>query len=183
LKTMILVVLGAPIALAAAGLIVLAVRPPAMNPPSDLKVELTPERVARGEYLVKHVFECVGCHSDHLYERWGMPVKPGTLLQGGFRFTKEQAVPGEVTAQNLTADVETGLGSWTDGEIVRAIREGINRDGRAMFPMMPYPDYLGMSDDDVHAVVAYLRIPRADLESDSTDDDRVSSEPLHQAAT
>jgi mono/diheme cytochrome c family protein len=65
-------------------------------------------------------------------------------------------LPGTVVAPNITPDPETGIGTWTDGEKIRAIREGVDRDGRALFPMMPYPEYRNMSDEDVEAVVAYL---------------------------
>ncbi len=58
---------------------------------------------------------------------------------------------------NLTADPETGLGNWTDDEIVRAIREGVDRTGRTLFPLMPYERFHQMSDEDVASVVVYLR--------------------------
>jgi cytochrome c553 len=57
---------------------------------------------------------------------------------------------------NITPDPETGIGTWTDGEKIRAIREGIHKDGSALFPMMPYEEYRYMADEDVHALVAYL---------------------------
>lgn len=57
---------------------------------------------------------------------------------------------------NITPDPETGIGTWTDGEKIRAIREGIDKDGRALFPMMPYENFRHMSDDDVLSLVAYL---------------------------
>src|SRR5262249_53906087 len=50
----------------------------------------------------------------------------------------------------------TGIGAWTDGEKIRAIRDGIDKDGRALFPMMPYASYRSMSDEDVESLVAYL---------------------------
>jgi hypothetical protein len=58
---------------------------------------------------------------------------------------------------NITPDVLIGIGGWTDGEVVRAIREGINRDDEAMFPIMPYYLYRKMADTDIRALVAYLR--------------------------
>ena len=134
----------------------LTVKKPAMNPPSTEKVERTPERIARGKYLVHHASDCLGCHSEHVMT-YGVPVKPGTEGGGGFTFTKDFGVPGSVTAPNITPDPETGLGKWTDGEIMRAIREGVDRDGRALFPMMPYEHLREMSDEDVKSVVAYLR--------------------------
>ena len=65
-------------------------------------------------------------------------------------------MPGLVVASNITPDVETGIGSWSDGEKIRSIREGVDRDGNALLPMMPYTDYRLMSDMDVESVVAYL---------------------------
>jgi hypothetical protein len=69
----------------------------------------------------------------------------------------EMGLPGRITSKNLTSDAKTGLGSWTDGEILRAIREGVSKDGHALFPLMPYPNYRTMSDEDAYAIVAYLR--------------------------
>jgi mono/diheme cytochrome c family protein len=123
---------------------------------STEKIEATPERLARGTYVVEHVSDCLACHSDHLLT-FSIPVKPGTEGQGGFIFDKNIGFPGVVAAQNITPDPEFGLGKWTDGEIIRAIREGIDRNGEPLFPMMPYQHFRHMSDDDVKAVVAYLR--------------------------
>ena len=53
-------------------------------------------------------------------------------------------------------DRETGIGDWTDGEKIRAIREGISRDGKQLFPMMPYARFRKMSDEDVYSLVAFL---------------------------
>jgi hypothetical protein len=61
-----------------------------------------------------------------------------------------------LVAPNITPDRETGIGNWTDGEKIRAIREGVDRDGRALIPAMPYPHFRNMSDEDVESVVAYL---------------------------
>ena len=58
-------------------------------------------------------------------------------------------LPGAVTAPNLTPDSETGLGRWSDDEIGRAIREGVDRDGNALFPLMPYERYRSFSDEDL----------------------------------
>jgi mono/diheme cytochrome c family protein len=65
-------------------------------------------------------------------------------------------MPGKVCAPNITPDPETGIGGWSDGEILRAIREGVDREGNALF-MMPYLEYRSLSDEDAHSVVAYLR--------------------------
>jgi len=134
----------------------LILKSPDARPATAEKFEITPARLARGEYLTKHVADCFGCHSDH-NDVLGYPVKPGTEGQGGFAFDEAFGVPGIVCAQNLTPDPETGLGKWTDGEILRAIREGVSRDGHALFPMMPYQALRDMSDEDGRAMVVYLR--------------------------
>ncbi|HET9795827.1 MAG TPA: cytochrome C [Thermoanaerobaculia bacterium] len=132
-------------------------RPPKSRPPSPEKIAITPARVERGRYLVLHVTDCLGCHSDHEFDRFGMPVKAGTEGQGGFAFDEKLGVPGVVCAQNITPDPEFGLASWSDGEVLRAMREGVDRNGRALFPMMPYLGYRHLSDEDARAIVAYLR--------------------------
>jgi mono/diheme cytochrome c family protein len=150
-------VAGVVVAAGGGVLAFLSLRSPDMRPASPEAIERTPERVARGAYLVNHVADCLGCHSDHDATRFGFPIKPGTEGQGGFPFDAKFGVPGVVCAQNITPDPETGKGNWTDGEILRALREGVSRDGHALFPMMPYAAYSAMSDEDAKSVVAYLR--------------------------
>ena len=84
-------------------------------------------------------------------------MKPGTEGTGGYIFDKKIGFPGVVAAQNITPDPTDGLGKWTDGEILRAIREGVDRNGDALFPMMPYQHLREMSDDDAKSIVVYLR--------------------------
>lgn len=132
------------------------VRKPDMRPATALKVASTPAIVDRGRYLFQNVLDCDGCHSERDFSRFGGPVierRRGV----GFVFPKEMGLPGIVAAPNITSDRETGIGNWTDGEILRAVREGVSRDGRALFPMMPYEGYRNLSDDDAYALVAYLR--------------------------
>ena len=129
---------------------------PIVRAPSTETVERTPERLARGTYLVEHLMPCIGCHSEHDRTLFDMPVVNGTA-SGGFRFTRTLGIPGEIQPPNITPDVETGIGSWTDGEIVRAVREGIGKRDQALFPMMPYGDFRAMSDEDVRSVIVYLR--------------------------
>jgi cytochrome c553 len=130
----------------------------AQRVPTAEVVARTPERIARGRYLAEAVAGCVHCHSDHDDTRFGWPVKAGTEGQGGFTFTREVGgVPGTLTAQNITPDVDTGVGAWSDDELMRAVREGVTRDGKALFPLMPYTYFRSMSEEDIRAVVAYLR--------------------------
>ena len=144
------------VALLAAAASWLSLKKPAQRPATAEKVDATPERLARGQYLVEHVTACLDCHSDHLLT-YSLPIKPGTEGVGGYIFDKKVGFPGVVAAQNITSDPEFGLGSWTDGEIIRAVREGVDRKGEALFPMMPYEHFRSMSDDDVKSVVVYLR--------------------------
>lgn len=131
---------------------------PKMRPASTDTVERTPERIERGRYLVENVINCFDCHSEYDSTRWGLPIKEGRKGTGGLCFDKENAgFPGRVCAQNITQDPETGIGAWTDGEIMRAIREGVSRDGRGLVPMMPYPYMKILSDEDVKSIVVYLR--------------------------
>ncbi|MCP3956244.1 MAG: cytochrome c [bacterium] len=130
---------------------------PAQRPALELQVERTADRVERGRYLVENVTGCVQCHSDRDWTLYGGPAKKETWLGGGECATEEQGFPGVLCVPNLTPDDETGLGRWSDGEILRALREGVDRDGRALFPMMPYDDYRHLSDRDAAAIVAYLR--------------------------
>jgi len=145
------------VAAAALGLVFLVLRRPAQRVAPVVAVERTPERVQRGEYLAKHVVGCAECHSVHLRDRYAFPVLATGTLSGDLFFTKKDGFPGVLASPNLTPDAETGIGTWTDGEVLRAMREGVSRDGHALFPMMPYEAYRSLSDEDAFAVVAYLR--------------------------
>lgn len=128
------------------------------RPPADEKVEPTSTRVERGAYLSNAVFGCIACHSDVDDTIFGAPLKAGAAAgAGGQCWGEVNGFPGHLCAPNLTADGETGLGKWTDGEIMRAIREGIDREGNGLFPLMPYREYASLSDEDTRAIVAYLR--------------------------
>jgi hypothetical protein len=104
--------------------------------------------------LFTTLLDCDGCHSQRDFSRLGGPVVEIKRGQGGP--LQMEGLPGEVNAPNITPDKETGIGNWTDGEKIRAIREGISKDGHMLFPMMPYPGYRYMSDADSQALVAYL---------------------------
>jgi len=128
---------------------------PAQRETTDLKVESTPDRIAHGKYLFNHAFACVSCHTDPDLDRYGFPPK-GEPGAGGFCFPESLGMPGTICVPNLTP-ARSGLADWTDDEILRAIREGVDKDGEALFPMMPYPDFKDMSDEDAHSLVAYMR--------------------------
>jgi mono/diheme cytochrome c family protein len=152
-----LLVLGVLVALAVAGLALFAVLyKPAQRPAPRERTAVTPARLDRGRYLVESVLDCNGCHTQRDWRRYGGP-EVGPRGAGGLCLGREHGFPGRLCGSNITPDVATGLGGWTDGEILRALREGVDREGRALFPLMPYQDYRALSDEDAGAVVAYLR--------------------------
>ncbi|MFQ6677514.1 MAG: cytochrome C [Fidelibacterota bacterium] len=125
-----------------------------VGPAPDLKIEPTVERVARGEYLANAVTGCFDCHSEHKWDNFAIPIVEGTKGKGGEYFGEELGVPGTICLSNITP---YGLGEWTDGEIFRAIVSGVNKNGDAIFPMMPYMSYATMDVEDIYSIIAYLR--------------------------
>jgi mono/diheme cytochrome c family protein len=123
---------------------------PSVSAPSDVKVVATPEKLARGEYLARHVAGCVVCHGTRDWTRFSGPLQPGSEGRGSV-FDIGIA---SLQASNLTP---AGIGDWTDGELMRAITEGVSRDGRPLFPLMPYDNFRTMAPDDLEAIVAYIR--------------------------
>jgi mono/diheme cytochrome c family protein len=127
--------------------------PPA---PANVTFESSPERLARGEYLANHVTGCTTCHSQRDYTKFSGPFIPETLGAGGQKFDLGPA--GVLYSKNITP---AGIGSWTDGELLRSVTQGVSKDGTPLFPVMPYPHFGKMSEDDVHAVLAYIRSLKA----------------------
>jgi mono/diheme cytochrome c family protein len=156
LKKILLVILLVLVFTVAAGAAFLYLRKPAQSAPSSIKVAMTPERIARGKYIFENLSDCDGCHSQHDFTRFDAPIVASGRGQGNVMSSIVKGLPGTVVAPNITPDPETGIGKWTDGEKIRAIREGVDNTGRALFPMMPYPNFKSMSDEDVEAVVAYM---------------------------
>ncbi|HEX7587511.1 MAG TPA: c-type cytochrome [Anaerolineae bacterium] len=116
---------------------------PRGSPVSDLKVQGTPEQIARGQHLANSI--CVGCHTLN-----------GELpLSGGRDVGADLPVPlGSFFSINLTP--AGPLKDWSDGEIMRVLREGVDRDGHPLLVMSSNGvRYLG--DDDKQAIIAYLR--------------------------
>jgi mono/diheme cytochrome c family protein len=120
------------------------------------KFENTPSRLARGEYLVLRVAPCMDCHAEHDWTAHDEPMLPNTLGSGQ-DMNILKGFPGTVYAPNITPDVETGAGSWSDDQLARAIREGVGHDGRALFPFMPYQGFHALSDEDLASIIVYLR--------------------------
>ena len=120
------------------------------------KFESAPARLARGEYLVNSVTDCMGCHAEHDWTAHDAPILPGRLGSGQ-DLNMLKGFPGQVFAPNITPDPETGAGAWSDDQLARSIREGVGHDGRALFPFMPYPDLHALSDEDLASIIVYLR--------------------------
>lgn len=136
-----------------AGLTYLYTQFPAVPPPEDVRIQATPEGLARGQYLVENVVGCVVCHADRDWAKFSAPVIAATKGKGGQRFGFGLE-PFVLYAKNITPG---GVGEWSDGELLRAITMGVSRDGTPLFPLMPYPRYARMSREDVEAIVAYVR--------------------------
>ena len=104
--------------------------------------------VERGAYLMNGIAACGNCHTPK-----GGPMA-GRELAGGMKFEEE---PFTVFSPNITPDRETGIGTWTDDQLIAAIRDGKKPDGSLVRPPMPTMFYRNMSDRDVRAIVAYMR--------------------------
>jgi mono/diheme cytochrome c family protein len=106
----------------------------------------TPAEIARGKYIFGATGGC-GCHTDR-----STPPKPpnsgGRKYEGPF---------GTVYSSNITSDPKTGLGNWTDEQIINAIRLGRRPNGERLIPVHPYTVFNGMAAEDLRALVAFLR--------------------------
>jgi mono/diheme cytochrome c family protein len=109
-------------------------------------------QIARGRYLVT-LSGCSDCHTPGAL--LGSPDMERYLGGSDVGF----AIPGAgvFVGENLTPDRDTGLGAWTDAQIVAAIRTGKTPEGRQLSPVMPYPALSHLSDADAQAIVAFLR--------------------------
>jgi len=99
-------------------------------------------QVTRGAYVAK-LGDCVACHT----------AKNGKPFAGGLSMTTPM---GAVYTTNITPDKTTGIGSWSEADFEKALRHGVSKDGHNLYPAMPYPSYAKISDDDIHALYAYM---------------------------
>ena len=108
--------------------------------------------VARGEYLAR-IMDCNGCHTPGALA--GQPDFERYLAGSDIGFQ----IPGlgVFYPPNLTSDPATGLGGWTAAQIVDAVRSGVRPDGRELAPIMPWPSYAALSDEDAKALAAFLK--------------------------
>jgi mono/diheme cytochrome c family protein len=103
----------------------------------------SPADIARGKYIFGAAAGC-GCHT----EPKGPPNAGGKKFDGPF---------GTVYAPNITPDRETGIGAWTDEQIITAIRLGRRPTGERILPVHPFTSFNGMAEEDLRALVAFLR--------------------------
>ncbi len=100
--------------------------------------------IERGRYLV-YAGGCISCHTEEA--KSAIPLSGGLALDSPF---------GTFYVPNITPDKETGIGSWSDDDFVRALQEGTSPAGAAYFPAFPYTSYTGISREDLLAMKAYL---------------------------
>ena len=98
----------------------------------------------RGKYIF-HAAGCAACHTDKKGK--GAPLAGGRKLKTSF---------GIFHSPNITPDPENGIGRWSDGDFIRALRQGVAPDGSHYFPVFPYPSYTGITDRDLLDLKAYL---------------------------
>jgi mono/diheme cytochrome c family protein len=100
--------------------------------------------IGRGEYLI-YAGGCIHCHTDESDE--AIPLAGGRAMESPF---------GTFYSPNITPDVATGIGEWSDDDFVNAFWKGVNPDGDHYYPAFPYTSYTGVSRDDLLAMKAYL---------------------------
>jgi mono/diheme cytochrome c family protein len=108
--------------------------------------------VERGRYLVSFA-GCMDCHTPGYF--LGMPDMSRML--GGSEVGFEMPGLGVFHGPNLTPDMETGLGSWTEAQIVTAITTGTRPDGRKLAPIMPWQAFANLTPEDAMAIAVYLK--------------------------
>ncbi len=109
-------------------------------------------QLPRGEYLAT-IMDCGGCHTGGALA--GQPDPKLHLAGSNIGF----GVPGlgVFYPPNLTPDRDTGLGSWSEADIVRAVRQGVRPDGRELAPVMPWRNYAALTDEDARALARHLK--------------------------
>jgi mono/diheme cytochrome c family protein len=120
--------------------------------PAEAGSDEKEDQIDRGEYLVT-LGGCTDCHTPGYF--LGKPDEKRYL--GGSEVGFEIPGLGVFHGPNLTPDKETGLGKWTDRQIINALQKGVRPDGRVLAPIMPWKALAELTPQDVRAIVAYLR--------------------------
>lgn len=126
------------------------------QPTKDARFD--PEETARGQYLVS-LLGCGSCHTDGALV--GLPDNRKLLAGSGTGIAYSNPLadpnPGVVYPSNLTPDIETGIGSWTREQIANMVRTGVDNHGGRSIPVMPWPTYAKITQEDALAIAAYLK--------------------------
>ena len=154
MKKVLLTILIIVVVVIAGGASYLKFALPDVGAATDLKIDITPERVQHGEYLANHVTLCMDCHSTRDWTKFSGPMVAGTNGKGGELFDEKVGFPGTFYSKNITP---ANIKDWTDGEIFRAVTTGVDKFGNALFPVMPYHNYGKMDKEDVYDIIAYIR--------------------------
>jgi Cytochrome C oxidase, cbb3-type, subunit III len=123
------------------------------RPLTDVVFSTSPARLERGKYLANGILSCFHCHAASDSSKTGYPPFPDKLGSGKLIFKTDST---HVYAPNISPDKETGAGNWTDDMFVRALRNGIGHDGRALVAM-PWWIFMNLADEDIASVIVYLR--------------------------
>lgn len=161
------IVFGVFVVIFLAGAIYFNIAFPKADPAPNVKVDTTPERIARGDYLANHVAICMDCHSKRDWTKYAGPLVPGTFGGGGDVFDENIGFPGKITVKNITPG---SVGNWTDGELIRAITCGVTKDNKPLFPIMPYTNYNKLTQEDTYSLISYIR-GLAPIQNDLPDHD------------
>ena len=114
----------------------------ALLAPLVSRADVSAAQISRGEYLAR-AGDCAACHS----------APGGKPFAGGLPMTTPL---GRIYSTNITPDMKTGIGTYTEADFVRAMREGVAKDGHNLYPAMPYTSFAKVSDDDLKAIYAYF---------------------------
>lgn len=128
-----------------------------LEPQANNKEDSLKKVIERGDYLANHVAGCMDCHSKRDFSKFSGPVVPGSEGGGGLVFDEKWGLPGVLYSKNITPDAETGIGTWTDDDILRAMTQGISKNGDTLFPIMQYANFNRMAKDDLLSIIAYIR--------------------------
>lgn len=133
---------GAVIIIGLAGFAALSYRPEISPIEAKTGTPFAPELVAKGE-VVAGAGNCASCHTI----QGGLPYSGGYAMKTGF---------GTIYSTNITPDMETGIGKWSEVAFRRALHEGVARDGTHLFPVFPYDHFTRISDTDISALYAFF---------------------------
>ncbi len=145
---------GAAVALGLGGWGLAEATSPHAGPVAPFEASGTQSQIAHGEYLFHHVMVCAGCHSTRDFTVHGHPRSALGAGSGPDAFDRALGIPGVIYAPNITP---AGVGDWTDAELRHALVSGVTPDRRALFPIMPWPNFAKAAESDLDAVISYTR--------------------------